>query len=182
MFRLSIRLFIIAFVCALILGFIFQKTEPIIEKQKQILLERSLQAVLEANYYQVQKEMPIYYTAYDENKNVLGWCLPVTSRGYGGKMQLLVGLNTKHEITGIKILEHRETPGLGSKINDAEYKQAEPAFLKQFKNKKAEELILVKQKTDKNIQAITGATISSKAVTDGVRKVAEEFLKTKIKP
>lgn len=180
MLKLSGVLLIVALGCALTLAVIYGKTAPLIEKQKQVLLENSLRSILKAHSYKEQNDIaPSYYTAYDEAGNVVGWCLQLASQGYAGKIQLLVGVDMERRITGIKVLEQKETPGLGSKINELEYRQTEPAFLKQFKNKKADELILVKGKTEKNIQAVTGATISSKAVTEGVRKGLEGFFKEK---
>jgi len=76
-------------------------------------------------------------------------------------------------------LEHSETPGLGSKISEIEYKQTEAKFLKQFKGKNIQDIVMVKGQTDKNIQAITGATISSKAVVSGVRAGIDGFLKNR---
>ncbi|MCP4650598.1 MAG: RnfABCDGE type electron transport complex subunit G [PVC group bacterium] len=182
MLRLSGALLIVAMVCALTLALIYKQTAPVIEKQKQMLLERSLKAVLEADSYEKQEEKGLeYYEAYSRDGSQLGWCLPLTSKGYGGNMQLLVGVDNTGDITGVSVLEHKETPGLGSKIVEKSRKETEAPFLKQFKSKNAENLMLVKGKSSTNIQAITGATISSKAVTDGVREGVKEFLKAKRK-
>jgi len=178
MLRLSGALLVMAMVCALTLAVIYRITAPVIEEQRQLLLERSLKSVLKAqSYHKKKQEDNTYYEAQDEKGNVIGWCLPLTAQGYGGQLQILAGTNTDGKLTGVMILEHKETPGLGSKINELGYKQTEPAFLKQFKGKKIQDIVLVKSQTNTNIQAITGATVSSKAVTDGVRKEVEEFLK-----
>ncbi|MBU1043717.1 MAG: RnfABCDGE type electron transport complex subunit G [Candidatus Omnitrophica bacterium] len=179
MFRLSMSLFAVALICALTLALIYQKTSPVIEQQKQMLLERSLQSVLPADSYQKQEGEILYYEAKNAQNNLIGWALPLSGKGYGGNIQLLVGVDTKENITGVQVLEHSETPGLGSKINEIEYKQTEAKFLKQFKDKNIQDIVLIKGKTDKNIQAITGATISSKAVVDGVRQGVDAFLKSK---
>ncbi|MFH1063326.1 MAG: RnfABCDGE type electron transport complex subunit G [Candidatus Omnitrophota bacterium] len=179
MFRLSMSLFAVALVCALTLALIYQKTAPVIERQKQMLLERSLQSVLAAESYQKHEGDILYYEAKNDKDKLIGWALPLSGKGYGGNIQLLVGVDIKENITGIRVLEHKETPGLGSKINEIEYKQTEPKFLKQFQAKNIQDIVLVKGKTDKNIQAITGATISSKAVVEGVRLGVEKFLKTR---
>ncbi len=180
MLKLISTLLIVSFVCVLILAVVYEKTSRIIEEQKQILLEESLQSVLKAARYEKNKEgIGVYYTAFDETGNVCGWCIPAASKGYGADIQMLVGLDTKEVITGIKILEHKETPGLGSKINEIGYKEKEPRFLGQFSGKKMGNLVLVKGPSKDNILAIAGATVSSRAVVNGVRLGVEAFLKSR---
>ncbi|MFH1460642.1 MAG: RnfABCDGE type electron transport complex subunit G [Candidatus Omnitrophota bacterium] len=179
MWKLSRALLIVALVCALILALIYKKTAPIIEQQKQMLLERSLQSVLAADSYNKQEKEIVYYEAVNNEGKILGWCLPLEAKGYGGPIQILVGVDISEKITGVRVLDDKETPGLGSKIRETEYKQAEAEFLKQFKQKNVKDVLLVKRKTLDNIQAVTGATISSKAVTDCVRINVEKFLKNK---
>ncbi len=179
MLRLSSALLIVALCCALILAVIYHNTAPRIEEQKKMLLERSLNSVLSAHRYEKYENGMVYFEAYDKEGIVVGWCLSLSGKGYGGDINLLVGLDTNEKITGVKVLEHKETPGLGSQISDLKYGQTEPAFLSQFKDKIVEDIVLVKGETEDNIQAITGATISSRAVVDGVRQGVEEFLKIK---
>lgn len=162
MIRLSGALFAVALVCAVILGFVYQQTAPIVAEQKKMLFERSCREVLKADHYRQNEKLPACYEALDEDGNRLGWCVKAQAKGYGGKMDLLVGVDSQYLITAVKVLEHKETPGLGSRMS-------EPAFIDQFKQKDIENIVLVKGKTDKNIQAITGATISSRAVVDAVR-------------
>jgi len=170
MLKLSLSLLLVALICALTLALIYKQTAPVIEKQKEILFNRSCKEVLVADTYVQQEDYPAWYEATDDQGKVRGGCLKVSTKGYGGKIQLLAGVDNQGKITGIKILEHNETPGLGSQMQ-------EPKFLDQFKGKTFQDIILVKQKTDKNIQAITGATISSKAVTDVIAQEVEALLK-----
>ncbi|MDD5747384.1 MAG: FMN-binding protein, partial [Candidatus Omnitrophica bacterium] len=151
-------------------------TSPVIEEQKQIVLERSLQSVIKADRYEKKEDGMDYYEALDNSGAVIGWGVPLSGKGYGGPIRLLVGVDITGVITGVKVLGHSETPGLGSKINEKGYKQTEPAFLRQFNGKKNQDIVLIKGPTDSNIQAITGATISSRAVVESVRKGVEEFL------
>ncbi|MBU4305892.1 MAG: RnfABCDGE type electron transport complex subunit G [Candidatus Omnitrophica bacterium] len=169
MIRLSGTLFAVALVCAVILAFVFQQTAPIIAEQKQMLFERSCREVLKADRYQQNEKLPACYNAFDENGNFVGWCVKAQAKGYGGKMDLLVGVDSQGMVTAVKVLEHKETPGLGSRMS-------EPAFIDRFKQKNIEDIVLVKGKTDKNIQAITGATISSRAVVDAVRSDVSALL------
>ncbi len=92
----------------------------------------------------------------------LGWVIPCGGQGFGDRIELLVGVDRGVErITGLYVLEQKETPGLGNKIADARL------FRNQFAGKTATRyLVVTKQgaKTDYEIDAITGATISSMAV------------------
>jgi len=96
-----------------------------------------------------------------------GWVVKASGQGYADKIELLVGVNAKAEtITGLFILDQKETPGLGNKI-------MEPVWRSQFNNKATQQqLTAVKTKASaaNEINAITGATISSKAVCDIVNQ------------
>lgn len=80
--------------------------------------------------------------------------------GYGGPIDILVGLEKDNTLRGIRIISQKETPGLGAKITDA-------AFLDQFAGLHVRGLALAKE--GGTIDAITGATISSSAVVEGVK-------------
>ncbi len=179
MLRLSSALLIVALCCALTLAVIYYNTAPRIEEQKKMLLVRSLNSVLSAHRYERYENGMVYFEAYDKEGIVVGWCLSLKGKGYGGDINLLVGLDSSKNITGVKVLEHMETPGLGSQINEVKYGQEEAAFLSQFKGKVFKDIVLVKGETKGNIQAITGATVSSRAVVDEVHRGIEEFFKVK---
>lgn len=101
---------------------------------------------------------PLYRVS--RNGTLAGWVLKAGGQGYADKIELLLGLDSSQEtITGLFILEQKETPGLGNKIITPEWRG-------QFIDKKTEPpLLVVKGKTANGIDAITGATISSRAVT-----------------
>lgn len=91
--------------------------------------------------------------------------------GYSGEVQVLTGISTDGVIKGITIIKHNETPGLGA--------LATGDWNNQFNGKSAsEELVVVKgtpQEGSNEIQAITGSTITSKAVTEGVNTSIEAY-------
>lgn len=89
-------------------------------------------------------------------------------KGYGGLIKLMVGINPDNSLRRFKILQQQETPGLGTKI-------AEPAFQNQFANRPFVPDTWRLKKDGGNIEAITGATISSRAVTDALRAASEVF-------
>jgi len=90
----------------------------------------------------------------------LGHAFMAMATGYGGTIDILIGLEPDATLRGIKIISHQETPGLGAKIT-------EPFFLDQFQGISAEQVALARN--DGEIDAITGATISSSAVVNAVK-------------
>lgn len=89
-----------------------------------------------------------------------------TDKGFSGRFSLMVGFQPDGAITNIEVLEHKETPGLGTKM-------ALPAFKDQFKGIKIGELTgqAIKVKKDGGtVDAITAATISSRAFCDAVNR------------
>jgi electron transport complex protein RnfG len=96
----------------------------------------------------------------------------VSTSGYSSEISALVAVDKEFKITGIKILSQNETPGLGAKIS-------ENGFLRQFLGKFPEKIML--RKNGGEIDGVTSATISSRAITDAVREKINEFKKT-VKP
>jgi electron transport complex protein RnfG len=106
----------------------------------------------------------VVYEARDEDGARIGWVLLGRGQGFADRIDLLVGLNAQlTTIRGMFVLDQRETPGLGNYIMDAE------RFGNQFVGKRADSpLVVVKSDPDPEceIQALTGATISSESVAD----------------
>ena len=98
-----------------------------------------------------------------DDSGVVGWCVNVSSKGYGGMVGFVVGITKDGAVKAINILSHSETPGLGAK-------STEPEFYTQFNDKDKLPLKVVKggASNPDEISAISGATITSNAVTDGV--------------
>ena len=110
-----------------------------------------------------QKDEPVVYGGYDEQGDFVGYAMPGAGPGFQDTIALLYGyLPGDKQVVGMEILESRETPGLGDKI----YKDA--AFVAEFSALSIEpEIVAVKKGTatlDNHVDAITGATISAKAV------------------
>lgn len=109
-----------------------------------------------------------YCAGLDEEGNTIGYVFTSGAKGYGGTVAVMVGLDTEGVITGIEILSHSETPGLGANATGE-------AFKSRF-NGKSGQLTVDKNSNDgQNIQAITAATITSKAVVSAVNAVIGEF-------
>jgi Na+-translocating ferredoxin:NAD+ oxidoreductase subunit G len=92
----------------------------------------------------------------------------VAVEGYGSEIEILVGIGEDESVNGVKIIKISETPGLGMEAE-------KPAFLQQFIGKNPDDEL--KAKSD--IKAISGATITSQAVCDGVKQALTEFRDSK---
>lgn len=108
------------------------------------------------------------YKVFDENKEAIGYALPYEGNGFQGKIRLMVGVKYDlNEIVGLEVLEQVETPGLGTKVTE------EP-FTSQFNQLVADpnvEWVKGAEPSKPNeIQTITGATISSKAIVQIVNQ------------
>lgn len=103
----------------------------------------------------------LYVTDADGEK--IGCVMTLSGKGYNGEIQLTLGIGADGKTTGISILAHSETAGLGAKCTDE-------AFYGQYAGKPAEILSVVKNgaDADNEIDAISGATVTSKAVTEAV--------------
>ena len=142
------------------LAFVYLFTKPRIELYAKLAFEKSLREVLppSGSFTRiVSGTIEAQQGAF--NNKIIGRAFSVSPQGYSGKILLLVGIDNQGRVLGVKILSHRETPGLGSKI-------VKPEFLRQFTGKNSKDRIEPK----KDIDAITGATISSRAVAKGVRE------------
>lgn len=107
------------------------------------------------------------YSASGLGEDILGYCLNVTCKGFGGDILLIVGVDLDGEVVGVQLVSHSETPGIGAKALSEN-----GGLLSLFTGASASDVY--------NISAVSGATISSEAVTDGIAKalaVAERLLK-----
>ncbi|HOO64058.1 MAG TPA: RnfABCDGE type electron transport complex subunit G [Synergistaceae bacterium] len=99
--------------------------------------------------------------------SLVGYALTVRTGGYGGVITLMVGVGADGAVSGVQILGHQETPGLGARAT-------EPAFLDQFRGRGGIPFKVVKPPSrEDGIQAITGATITTRGVAEGVEKVLD---------
>lgn len=167
--KLGATLFAICAVAALVLGVTNNITAPVIEKRNiQASNEARKNVLPEADEFKELDGMNsnIVLEVYEGIKDgqVIGYTIKTSSKGYGGAIELMVGISKDGKITGVEIGNHSETPGLGSKAT-------EPMFKNQYVNKDVlNSLLVVKGSTnnDNEISAISGATITSNGVTNGV--------------
>ena len=159
--------FILGLICLIASGLLAgvnSLTKTKILAQAQAEEQASLKEVMPqaANFEAVKSGADIlYYKAQDKKGNLIGEAFKTSAKGYSSIVETMVGLNKDGTINTIKILNQNETPGLGARVVESE-------FTNQFAHKPALDL--------KDIQAITGATISSSAVIDSVKEKAKEIL------
>ena len=167
--KLGVTLFAICAVAALVLGVTNNITAPVIEERNIQASNEARKIVLsEADEFKELDGMnsDIVLEVYEGIKDgqVIGYTIKTSSKGYGGAIELMVGISKDGKITGVEIGNHSETPGLGSKAT-------EPMFKNQYVDKDVlNSLLVVKGSTnnDNEISAISGATITSNGVTNGV--------------
>ncbi len=138
------------------------KIEEQEEQQIQSMLEEMFPSMSE---YTFEDDI---YTIYSDGAGV-GYAFLAVGKGYGGDIKILVGLEDETTIKGITIISQSETPGLGSRIT-------EDSFANKFAGLNIEDVALTKDGGE--IDAITGATISSGAVVDAIRTTAMEKIKS----
>ncbi len=167
--------FILAVVCLSasgLLAAVNQLTQPLIEQSRIKEQQSRLKEVLPQgeNFEPVMKGGKIlYYQAYDQQKGLIGVAFIASAKGYASTIDTMVGMLNDGTISAISVLSHNETPGLGSRIEEVKEGVAKPWFGQQFSRKKTSEF--------SQIQAISGATISSMAVINSVKVKAEEIKK-----
>ena len=159
---------VLSFICLVaggLLAGVYSLTNPKIISQAQAEEVASLKEVVPlAETFEPVKSVEdiLYYNAYDKEKKLIGVAFKASGKGYSSTIETMVGMLKDGTITAIKVVSQNETPGLGARV-------VEPAFTGQFSNKNAQSL--------RDVQAITGATISSKSVIDAVTKKSEEIKK-----
>lgn len=175
--KLGLILFLISAVAAAALGFVNAITkEPIAEasmladtaSRQQLLPAASSFEKLDIN---APESYPLITEVYEgmAGSDPCGYTFKTVPKGYGGEIEVLVGVDTKGAITGVNIGNQNETPGLGTKAKDDKFKG-------QYEGKTSE-LTVIKSGTPKDdeISAISGATISSRAVTSGVNEALKYY-------
>ncbi len=161
---------ILAIVCVFSSGsltFVYLKTKTAIEDSKLAGVKR-LQNELFPEAEKFEDESENVKRALGKNGEYLGKVVSIKSQGYGGDIDMRVGIAKDNTVSAVKVLKHKETPGLGTKALTSE-------FLSQYKGKKSENIFLTKDdQKNGRIDAVTGATITSRAVTSGVRAASRE--------
>lgn len=181
--RLALFLMLIAGISGLGLSYVNGLTSPLITKQMIKEKNDSMREVFPAGERVVDetatylagtadpviKEITIAYAG----EKPAGVIYLVQTKGYSGPISLLAGFDIdSKKLTAIKVLSQSETPGLGAKAKDANFRE-------RYRNKQAAvplEVVKTPPTKDNQVQAITASTITSRAVTLGVNRAREHFV------
>ncbi len=172
--RSALILLLITALAGLLVGLAHQLTsEPIRlarEREKTEALRRALPAADTFRPFETGTPLPGVLSVEEgvADERTVGLCVLLDSSGYAGPIRLLVGIDTDGAITGLEILSLSETPGLGSNA-------AEESFRERFKGASAPLAVTRNTPGAGEIEALSGATITTKAVVDGVNLALELF-------
>jgi len=175
----TLVLFLVCVVISGSLAYVNGITKDTIQKNTQAEQEEFRRQVLqESEKFEPaeQEGMPEtvkgIYTGFAGNDPV-GFVVEVSPKGYGGAINMTVGVNMEGDVTGVIVGNNNETPGLGSKATGGD-------FIAQFSSITMKELadnvlVVVKQqpKAANEVQAVSGASISSRAITRGVQEALD---------
>jgi electron transport complex protein RnfG len=182
-FRLIIVLGLISAVAGGTLAMVNSFTEPKIAAYKKSAEEKAYQEALPAATSFTKASAALLAKVKDDPQiagisvvklgfqagKQVGWVCKVTSRGYSSNLVLLVGIGNDAKLSRVIVLDQNETPGLGSKVT-------EPEFIAQGAiTKSAPGQTLRVTKDGGTVQAIAGATISSRAALQGINQVYDFF-------
>ena len=175
--NMFIALFVICVVSGGVLGLVYNATKDPIAAAEAAKKTEAIKTVLPE--FQELKETKVksaledveipFYLAYDADNNFIGAAVETfTNKGFSGNISLMVGILANGTINNISVLQHAETPGLGSKMSESSFKD-------QFNNKNTTSFNFNVKKDGGDVDAITAATISSRAFCDAVNRALSTF-------
>ena len=173
LFRLAGMLLAITVIVAGLLGFVNGLTKDRIQQNKSSVVNESLKSIIpagsKAEQVTVDKMPSTFNAVYSIKKDgsYVGVCAMLTVNGSQGKISLIAGVDKNNKVMGVRITSQSETKGLGTEAE-------KPDWLSQFVNQSGP-LNVTKNKSGAKgeILAITGATITSTAVTKAVQSVID---------
>lgn len=179
--NMVLTLFIVTLAASTALGVIYELTKEPIAEAKARKKNMAIQKVVPDYTNQPNDESyEVTVDGYDltlfpakmDGKLVGVAVSTITNKGYSGTIRLMVGFKANGTINNISVLEHAETPGLGDKIT-----KSKSTWSKQFNEKNPDDFQLKVTKDGGDVDAITAATISSRAYCDAVKRAYKAFKK-----
>ena len=171
--NMVVALLVITAVSGGLLGLVYGMTKDTIAEVDQKKNAAAIAEVLgtdeNSRLETVTKDDLTYNLAYDAQGNLLGAAVKTFSNaGFSGRIELMVGLLADGTINKVSVLQQSETPGLGANM-------VNPKFKDQFDGKNPASFKLSVKKDDGDVDAITAATISSRAFSEAVKLACEGF-------
>ncbi len=180
--NMVLALVMVSVVAALALGSVYVVTKKPIALAQKRKQEAAIKAVLPAFDKLKSIKVPdadgndsLLFNVATQNGKLVGIAVNTyTDKGFGGKIKAMIGFLPNGTIYNTSILELKETPGLGSKLQ-----KSKSDFPDQFKGKNPKTFRLKVKKDGGDVDAITAATISSRAFCDAVQRAYDTFEKQK---
>ena len=172
--NMLVSLLVITAVSGGVLGLVYSVTKDAIAEVDLKKNQDAIAAVLNtgtpiANYEEAVIDDLKYNLAYDAQGQLIGAAVKTFSNnGFGGKIELMVGVLADGTINAVSVLSQAETPGLGANM-------VNPSFKDQFNGKNPASFKLSVKKDGGDVDAITAATISSRAFTEAVKLACDSF-------
>ena len=167
--KIIINMIVACLLSGVVIAGAFSFTEPVAIKQRALIKKQAMEVMIEG----VEEFRPVagkeeWYEAIKGGKMV-AYIVPAQNKGYEGIISMVAAIEPDGKVVNFRITSHRETPGLGDKALELKY-------INQYIGKYPDNLVVVKHPTDENIQALTGATITSRAVTNGIKRASLEVI------
>jgi len=178
MLKITFNLIVIYLIGGLILAVVYARTSPVMYRnavhEKETALKKLMpdaDRIEKLGDWSLHDKHSEYFVA-KKGDTVIGYIIQSFGKGYSSYINTFIAVDKDFKVLRINILGHAETPGLGDEIESDNFK-------KQFNGKDQEHLKVVKTDTTEYVQALSGATISSRAVTeDAVRNGVAFLMKT----
>ncbi len=171
--NMLVALVLIAIISGFALGAVYVATKGPIAEAKKAKLEQAIGLVLPkfdtVKHIEVMpkegKEVLDFYQGYQNGKMVGTAVKTYTNKGFGGNVEIMVGFDNDLKIINTQVLKHGETPGLGDKMS-----KKKSNWSNQFNGKNPKGFKLKVKKDGGDVDAITAATISSRAFCDALKR------------
>jgi electron transport complex protein RnfG len=184
--KMSLFLFVVCAVAATALAFTDKVTKKRIAANKARVESEARDAVLGATKDKVASvlehtvelggETITVFEYKDEAKARLAFVLKGTGGGFGGDVDFVLGVDPAGKVLGVRVISHQETPGLGTKVTEVKAGKENKAWLSRLAGLTADEVALTKDDPKGKVDAITGVTISSRAMTEGVQGLLKQLM------
>ena len=179
--NMVVSLFVITIVAGLSLGFVNELTVGPIEQGK---IERKINALklvlpefdnnpveeVKMIKSDLAKDSVEFYAATKGDENVGTAIIGSSEKGFSGLVKIMVGFKPDGSINNIQVLEQKETPGLGTKMKD-------DSFIEQFRGKNPSTFNLKPKKDQGEVDALTGATITTRAFSEATQMAYDIYMK-----
>ena len=171
--NMLIALMVITIVSGGVLGFVYGLTKDTIRMNDQIKNDKAIKEVLMTeqkvdSLVKIECDTLVYYWAFTADNQLIGAAIKTSQEGFSSKIELMVGILANGKINKVSVLKQQETPGLGANMTDNE-------FIGQFDSKNPATFKLKVKKDGGDVDAITSATISSRAVSKAIQRAVKGF-------